>query len=74
MANAPVVTDGMTPVKYKNNCWIVTTEDDVEWYNYENGRWANVMLSDGLSTTDADQSVAGFPANMPWRCHRQDIG
>lgn len=47
IANAPVVTDGMQPVKYKNGAWVETDEDDIEWYNYENGKWANMRLKDG---------------------------
>ncbi|MBP3284537.1 MAG: InlB B-repeat-containing protein [Clostridia bacterium] len=47
-ANAPVLAEGiMKPVKFVNNVWKETTEDDVEWYNYENGKWANMMLEDG---------------------------
>lgn len=50
--NKPIVTSGMIPVKYSNiyNSWIVTTEDDAEWYDYSAtaNQWANVMLLDDL--------------------------
>ena len=53
--NAPKVGEGMIPIKWKNNNWVICSEDDPEWYNYvdqkegEDGtsKWANVMLSDG---------------------------
>lgn len=50
--NKPIVTSGMVPVKYSNiySSWVVTTEDDVEWYDYSAtaNQWANVMLMDDL--------------------------
>ena len=53
--NAPKVGEGMIPIKWKNNKWVICSEEDPEWYNYvdqkegEDGtsKWANVMLSDG---------------------------
>jgi len=54
--NEPVLSEGMIPVKWNDTdkVWVVTTEEDTEWYNYvnqsgDNGEslWANVMLSDG---------------------------
>ena len=52
IANAPVLSNGMVPVKWIGgiSSWVVTEEDDPEWYNYENNKWANVMLRDGLVT------------------------
>lgn len=50
--NKPIVTEGMIPVKYSTvyNAWVVTTEDDPEWYDYSATakQWANVMLMDDL--------------------------
>ena len=53
--NEPKVGEGMIPIKWKNNKWVICSEEDPEWYNYvdqkegEDGtsKWANVMLSDG---------------------------
>ncbi len=53
--NAPRLAEGMIPIKWENNNWIICSEDDPEWFEYvkqESGvyktsRWANVMLSDG---------------------------
>ena len=47
-ANSPKVVTGMIPIKWKNNTWVVCSQDDAEWYNYDDKKeWANVMLSDG---------------------------
>ncbi len=47
--NVPVVGAGMIPIKWNSsiNMWQITTKSDKEWYNYEEGNYANVMLSDG---------------------------
>ena len=53
--NEPKVGEGMIPIKWKNNKWVICSEEDPEWYNYEDqkegedgtSKWANVMLSDG---------------------------
>ena len=51
--NSPKVTSGMIPIKWKNNTWVVCSQDDAEWYNYDNKKeWANVMLSDGTYKAD----------------------
>ena len=52
-ANSPKVTTGMIPIKWKNNTWVVCSQDDAEWYNYDDKKeWANVMLSDGTYKAD----------------------
>ena len=61
-ANSPKVTTGMIPIKWKNNTWVVCSQDDAEWYNYNDKKeWANVMLSDGTykaDTVSIGQTVA----------------
>lgn len=44
--NPPVVGAGMIPIKWDESIkmWVITTEND--WYDYKQGKWANVMLSD----------------------------
>ena len=48
--NPPLLQTGMTPVKFDetNQCWMVTTQSDEQWYDYANKKWANIMLQDGL--------------------------
>ena len=44
------IEGGLTPVIYENGNWIITTEDDSNWYDYENQKWANaVILEHGVS-------------------------
>ena len=58
--NSPKITTGMIPIKWKNNNWVVCSQDDAEWYNYDDKKeWANVMLSDG--TYKADTVAVGQP-------------
>lgn len=46
--NSPQLVAGMTPVKWnENNIEIATTEDDSEWYDYGNKKWANAKTADG---------------------------
>ena len=46
--NHPVLFTGMTPVKWdENNDEINTTEDDPDWYDYDEKRWANAKSLDG---------------------------
>ena len=48
MANKPVLGEGMIPVKWDGTSWVVTDTKDEEWFNYQEKRWANIMLTDGL--------------------------
>lgn len=58
LCNEPKLAEGMVPVKWNGENWIVTTQTDGNWYEYEEqttdtkdggtSRWANVMLRDGL--------------------------
>lgn len=46
--NAPIISEGMIPVKMQGGKWIATSDDDEEWYDYANGVWATIMLTDEL--------------------------
>ncbi len=41
----PKLSEGMVPVKWNGSNWVMTTEEDKEWYNYGNKQWANVVLT-----------------------------
>jgi len=58
--NAPKVSSGMIPVKYSNGKWVICSQDDSEWYSYDDKQWANVMLCDGKydTTTAVGTEVA----------------
>ncbi len=47
--NVPKLSEGMIPIKYNGSQWEICSEEDSEWYNYDEDKkeWANVMLSDG---------------------------
>ena len=46
--NHPVLFTGMTPVKWnENNEETETTEDDPDWYDYDEKKWANAKSADG---------------------------
>lgn len=54
--NEPVLVNGMVPVVHNGSSWVVTDTDDTNWYDYAQGKWANIMLRDGLvvaGTADA---------------------
>lgn len=33
------------PIKYESGKWTVTNQNDVNWYNYENGVWATILIT-----------------------------
>jgi prepilin-type N-terminal cleavage/methylation domain-containing protein len=45
--NAPKLTTGMTPIKWNGTDWVSTNENDIDWYNYDENKWANVKTADG---------------------------
>ncbi len=47
--NVPKLAEGMIPIKYSEGQWEICSEEDSDWYNYDENerKWANVMLSDG---------------------------
>ena len=50
-ANAPVLAEGMIPIKWDTatSTWVNTTSSDTDWYNYDttNKIWANARTADG---------------------------
>ena len=48
----PLIYENMIPVKYQNGGWYVTTIYDEEWFDYENNKWANVVIDDNSITYD----------------------
>ena len=45
--NAPVLTTGMTPIKWVDGVETTTTSSDPDWYDYSNKLWANAKTADG---------------------------
>ena len=58
LPTAPELSDGMTPVKYVDGIgWVKTDASDADWYNYEEKKWANVVLGDSTFVTNGDKQV-----------------
>ena len=38
-------TQNVYPIKHSNSAWIVTDINDANWYNYEKGNWATVIVA-----------------------------
>lgn len=55
--NPPHLGAGMIPIKWNSDkgSWVITTKDDIEWYDYANGKWANIMLSDGVYSSELER-------------------
>ncbi len=45
--NHPVLFTGMTPVKWDGTTEVNTSEDDPDWYDYNEKKWANAKSADG---------------------------
>ena len=50
-ANKPSLIDGMIPVIYDGNNWVVADNNNIDynWYNYDNGKWANAIIVNDYS-------------------------
>ena len=50
--NRPQLAEGMIPIKFNGTNWVICSENDDDWYNYDDKtkKWANIMLSDGEYT------------------------
>ncbi|MEG0283074.1 MAG: hypothetical protein RR662_07870, partial [Clostridia bacterium] len=48
----PVIATGLTPIKWNASNAVVTTgETDIDWYDYQNKKWANAQTADGSMWT-----------------------
>lgn len=45
--NAPMLYKNMTPIKWDNSYEVETKSDDLDWYNYDNKKWANAKDDNG---------------------------
>ncbi len=59
--NAPTISSGMIPVKWDEGTemWVITTEADENWYNYEQGKPAYMMLNDGVYQSELMNDMTG---------------
>ena len=66
-ANKPKISNGMIPIKYNGTDWVMCEANDPQWYDYDQMKYANVMLSDGTFK-------AGDAANIGKVVQTQDLG
>lgn len=56
--NNPKVVAGMIPVKQdEQGNWVITTEEDPDWWNYEQGKPAYIMLNDGYYKSELERGI-----------------
>ena len=64
--NSPELTQGMVPVIYENGTWKKVPDNEIgKWYDYAEGKWANVMLSDGLEIAE-DGTITTMGSMFVW--------
>ena len=56
--NEPSLSAGMIPVKWNGEFWQVTTTTDNDWYDYSNGKFPTVMLSNGYYISEPQRDMA----------------
>ena len=63
---SPTSTNGLTPVVYRNNNWVVVDKEDNDWYDYNEQKWANavVLKSDVTKNPGDTVKVDGTEAVM----------
>lgn len=68
-ANKPELTSNLLPVKYDDaGSLVVTTKDDSDWYNYDEGRWANAvtLVRNPSKTYTKDDVIDLSDINTMW--------
>ena len=55
--NIQKLSAGMIPVKWDGSNWIITDQTDNDWYNYEEGKPAYIMLNDGYYKSELERGI-----------------
>ncbi len=50
--NKPQLSSGMIPIKWNGSDWVTTDENDSDWYDYANKKWANMATIDKTKVID----------------------
>ena len=61
--NEPVLDSGMIAVTYNGNSW-VKADTSSNWYNYNNGNWANAVTVSATTRDTYQSAEAGTEINM----------
>lgn len=81
--NKPELSEEMIPVKWDGEKWVITNENDPEWYNYiaqtegtdGASKWANIMMSDGkYSKINQDGKTLVTDALMGTKITDEELG
>lgn len=68
-ANKPLLTDNLFPIKYDSSGNIILCdEDDSDWYNYEDAKWANAVTlkSSARSNYSVGDVISISDINTMW--------
>ena len=62
--NAPVLKEGMIPITYESNKWVVAdkSNSNKSWYDYDNKKWANICTVD---STNSNYRTATVGTEIP---------
>ena len=55
--NIPVLSAGMIPIKWNGTNFVITTQEDKDWYDYKNGKPAYIMLNDGYYQSELKRGI-----------------
>ncbi len=55
--NIPVVSAGMIPIKPYGDSFVITNQNDNDWYNYSQGKPAYIMLNDGYYKSELERGI-----------------
>ncbi len=55
--NIPVISAGMIPIKPYGDSFVITNQNDNDWYNYSQGKPAYIMLNDGYYKSELERGI-----------------
>ncbi len=61
--NEPILDDNMIAVRYNGNNW-VKTDIDNNWYNYDEGKWANAVTVSSATRDNYLSAIVGTEISM----------
>jgi len=74
VVNKPDLIDGMIPISYKGISWVKadSSNENNNWYDYENKKWANVALVKTVSAANKALSDGTVCTGTDGYCTRED--
>ena len=62
--NEPELDNGLIAVRYESNNWVKADTTNNNWYNYDEGEWANAVTVTSISLETYKSADAGTVINM----------